>query len=720
MSGALIPEVLLTFGFLLVPGMGLCLASRLTVDRSLFTTVALAFGLGFAGVGLGCLVLVLLGALTPTSLAISWVAVSAVGWFLAFRGHPLRRQAEGWAGDARADPLATLGALLILAGVGMVRWTVAPVANIAPTALRYWADALEIADAGRIPKGTLQWGIVIPPTTSKVVLNSFNAGASMLLGRDPIEPTGALLYVVSIGLVITAIALFRELGMVRLAPVAAILLFANGLTGSELTTDLGFNLAENWGRLVGLSAVLAAVVVFWRRPGDADHPESGTAEDPSTRAAVLPGILLATAAGTHLVAASCAIAMVCGLVLAQALVWRRARSLAVRAAVTIGVGVGLGAVVLVSPPGDLGFGGAGGTSSYRELRAELGLPPSFDPTRFIVTHDMEAAGETTPRGVGDVAEAFAYRAIGHRAPNERTPSNELPIGFLIVPTILALLLLGAALRWAPRDLIATMLWAVIVASVLFTVGVTFALRFDLFVLEVFGDRRLFTYALIPYVAILIAGGEWAFRSIGRATRAGIASMTAFAVVVGCGLVFLPHATWVKASDRANLENQLELIRWVGSHVPCEGRVLMNRRTLGTFESIAGRAAVVEGMGPHIRPSILVRAIEEIVKARAFFRHPLERSDFLERRGVAAVIIGTSGNPFGGYPALPGVRPGRLAALGGLTLAFQNPSGSVYLVDDFRPDRSLPRVFGRPGFACQGPRTSPPSASSTRSTSPVEW
>lgn len=178
------------------------------------------------------------------------------------------------------------------------------------------------------------------------------------------------------------------------------------------------------------------------------------------------------------------------------------------------------------------------------------------------------------------------------------------------------------------------------------------------------------------------------------------SVAALAIMVVSGLIFIPRATWGHAADRGKLENQLELVRWVGDHVPCEGRILANRRTLGTFESIAGRAAVLEGMGPHIRPSVLMRAIEEIARARTFFRDPRERSGYLERRGVAAVIIATGGNPFGGYPALGGsVRARQLADLEILREAFHNPSGTVYLVDGFRPDPSLPKVAGRPGFGC---------------------
>src|SRR5207237_1135796 len=69
---------------------------------------------------------------------------------------------------------------------------------------RYWADGLEIADAGRVPHQTLQWGAAYTPTVSKVILNSYQAGMSYLIGSAPLPAMGALLWVASVGLAVAA------------------------------------------------------------------------------------------------------------------------------------------------------------------------------------------------------------------------------------------------------------------------------------------------------------------------------------------------------------------------------------------------------------------------------------------------------------------------------------------------------------------------------------
>jgi hypothetical protein len=690
----LIGAVLAAFAYVLVPGAGLCLATRSVEGRSLFTATAIAFGMGTAGVGMVSLFLALVGWLDPVGLTAAWVVLTGVGWTLALRRGVLGRHVDGWRSDARADPWATVTTAVVIVAIGVVRWTVAPVGNIAPTVLRYWADGLEIADAGGIPDDTLHWGVLIPPATSKVVLNAFNGGASYLLGRDPIEATGALLFVVSIGLVITAVALLREMGIRWLAPLGAILLFANALTGSEFTTDLWFNLAEDWGRLVALSAVLV-VVVFCANRSRTDPVVNGHPSD--VPGIVVGGVLLGASAGFHLVAAAVATAMVGAAIVASVLVWHRARALLVAGGSIIGIALLLGTTILLIPGGDLGFEGAAGNDRYDALRAELGLDENFDPTRFISTHDVDLATNTPDVGFADVGKAFAYRMIGRRAPHARSPAEPISGVALVVPIVVASLLVIGSLLWAPRDLRTSLIWAALVSITLFLVGVVFAVGYDAFVLEIFGDRRLFMYSLIPTVVMVVGGCEWAMRWIadrfsGLRTAAAIGS----AVVIVGALVFLPQATWKHAPLRQALNDQRELLRWAGEHTPCEGRILANRRTLGTFESITGRAAVLEGMGPHVRPSLLVRAIEEIFAARAFFLDP--RADFLRERGVATVVIAEPGNTLGGYPAMTGIRRALLEDLD-LREAFQNPAGTVYLMNDFRPNPALPSVSGRAGFAC---------------------
>lgn len=688
------PEVLVLCAYLLVPGIGLCLLTRVGVGRSFFTFLALAFAMGFASDGSISLALALLGMLDPLTLAVCWVIGSASTFFFALRRGSLPVHARGWAEDFRRGPWEAATTALVIVAAVIARWLMPAVTAIGPTVPRYWADALEIADAGGFPEGSLQWGTILPPTTSKVFLNSFNAGASLLLGRDLVTSQAALRFVATVGLVLIAIALFRELGIRRLAPLGALLLFLDHARPNDLVIDLTRNLAEDWGRLAVFAGVLAWCLA--RSAPAEDEPQQG-AGDPRIRAGplVVSGLLLGVSAGTHLVAASFGIATICALGLSSLLVERtRVVSITASGAV-LGIALLTGGAILAAAPGQLGFGGATGEDPYRDLRTSLGLPPGFDPTRFITTHDVDAALEVEQTGVADVASQFAHKVWGANALNVHAKGRRPPL-LLVIPPILALLCAVLVLVIGPTSLRVVAVSAVILGSALFLVGVAFALRYDEFVLQTFGNRRLFSYAIVPHVLAFLAAGESLAMRLGRERR-GTSIVVAAAVTISTFLLVAPAR---EDASREPWTSQLALVRWIGRHVPCEGRVLMDRRTLGTFETIAGRAGVVEGMGPHLRPDVLALAIGEVFRARAFFEQPEDGRAYLRERSVAAVVITrqSQGIAMLGY-RIAHARAETLDRISYLVPAFSNHAGSVYLVDGFEPNPASPRVAGRPGYAC---------------------
>jgi hypothetical protein len=694
-SADLFPEGLLAAAYVLLPGCGLCLATGIAVDRSIFTFLALAFGLGFGGVGLVCLLLALTGLMGPTSLSVAWIVGTSICLVIAQRRGAPRRYLRGWREQVIGDPLAAGSAALVVVGVAIARSIVDPVTAIGPTVLRYWADALEIADAGRIPEGTLQWGTVLEPATSKVVLNAFNAGASMFLGRDVVGSQAALLGVVTVGLVLVAIAMFSEMGIPRLAPLGALLLFVNDVFPHDLTRDLARNLAENWGRLGAFSAVLA-----WILAVPLGSPYGGSERNRGSPARVplliVSGILLGVTAGTHLVAASFGVAAIAALTVASMILTRPIRPLLRATGAVAGVALLIGGGVLALAPGDLGFTGAVGADPYRRLRSELGLPASFDPTYFIATHDLDGAQDRGSDDVGDVVEMFAYKAGGHNVHFVKEGQERPPLA-LALPSIVAVVLVVAVLIAGPVAHRVVALSSVILAATLLAVGIAFALRYDVFVLESFGNRRLFSYATVAYLLVLLAAGE----SVLTRFRT-VAPVVATIVVVLGAAILIPSSDRPEIVDESGFE-QLALVRWVGHHVPCEGRILADRRSLGTFEAIAGRVGVLEGMGPHIRPAVLELAIGEIFRARDFFTSPEDGLPYLHERAVAAVVVASPGvrSALLGYRITP-PRPQRLERVPFLRQAFRNAAGTVYLVEGFRPDPSSPRVAGRPGYPCHAP------------------
>lgn len=693
----LIPRVVLALTYVLVPGAGLCLATRIVRSGSFVTFLAASLGLGVAAVATASFSMALVGILTVPVLMAAWVILSAGLWFVAVRNGSIHEQLESWRRTTKADPWGTTITALVIVVVAAVRWTYPPIANMGATAMRYWADALEIADAGGIPSDTLQWGTTLRPATSKSVLNAFNAGISFLLGGDPLPSMGILLFIVSVSLVIVLTAVLAELGLQRLAPIGALLLLANQVTGSELTADLTRNLAENWGRLLALTGVLLAVLVL--------HDCAEAVPDAIRRrsqerrgAVVIAGWVLGIAAGTHLVAASVGGLFVAAYVVGTLLLREGRIEALTRTAGMASVALVSATLCLVLPAGDLGFQGAVGDAKYRALREGLGLPPTFDPTRFIVTGEVETPTEDETVHLEDIAEAFAYRVAGRNA-QVAEPNRVLPPWALILPTVVVVLVAAVVLAWGSRDLRVTVICASLIAGLLFLVGWGFALRYDLFALERFGNRRLFNYAMLPYVMVLLAGGESIVRWLADRRRAWIGRAVAAALTIAVAAALLPAAGWLKASKLRNLRDQVELLQWVEANVPCEGRVLADRRTLGTFQVMSGHAAVLEGMGPHVRPTVLARAIGELFRASAFFEDPSAHRGFLRERGVGAVIITRPFAEFAGWARIVKLRLDAFRGVPFLHAAYQNRVGIVYLVDGDRSDRHLPAVRDRPGFRC---------------------
>ena len=280
-SLAVVPEVLALCAYLLVPGFGLSLSTRVVLGRSPFTFLAFAFAMGFASVGSISLVLALLGMLDPLTLSACWVVGSVTTFLIALRRGSLRAHALRWAEDIRRGPWEAAANALVIVSAGVARWLVPPVSAIGPTVPRYWADALEIAAADGFPDGSLQWGRILPPTTSKAFLNAFNAGVSELLGRDLVTSQAALLFVATLGLVLIAIALFRELGIRRWAPLGGLLLFLDHAMPNDLVRDLTWNLAENWGRLAAFAGILAWCLAWPALCDDGSLRRAGESPDPN-------------------------------------------------------------------------------------------------------------------------------------------------------------------------------------------------------------------------------------------------------------------------------------------------------------------------------------------------------------------------------------------------------------------------------------------------------
>jgi hypothetical protein len=685
--------ILLLAALLLVPGTGITLALQPPGSASLPVRIALAFAFGYAAIAFISFVLALLHALT-LGLFLGAFGVFTVGvWALALRRGKQHLRAIGE--DIKREWTRYVTFLAVLAGTLAVRVTYVPIVNFVPTTLRYWADGIEIADAHGIPSTTLQWGQLLRPTTSKVILNTFDATMSFVLGRGPLVPTGALLFVASFALVFGAYALAEELGFRMLAPILPVLLFVNDLVGNtELTSDLRQNIAENWGRLVMIAALILAVRAL--KP-------SGTERAGPMRDALAAGVMFGVAAGTHLIPTVVGLAFAGGYALMRMIVDHGVTRVLRTSAAALAVALVVAGIVLVLPKGDLGFQGAGGDKGYDALRTELGLPATFDPTLYLVFGNVDRASKAYPYSPKNVLSDYAYQALNRNAREESVQR----LGWVkaLLPTLLALLGVVILLIFGDADLRAVAGTSVILMLLLIGAGMAFAARYDVYALETFGNRRLFNYVPIPFALVLIAVGELWLRWLGRAVgspqrRRWVQPAVAGVLSVAVAAVLMPSAR-VPELRINGAASDLALVDWLRQHDPCDGRILADRRTLATFEAFDGRPGVLEGMGPHVRPDVLEIALKELFRAGYFFQDPAAGLPYLREKGVAYVV--ETYHIIGGWRRLETPDPAVMAKVPFLKKVFGNDAGTIYQVSGFEPNPKLPKPADQPGY-CKTPLT----------------
>jgi hypothetical protein len=687
---------------LLVPGVGLALLLFRPGTVSIPIRFAVAGALGYGAVAIVSLGLALAGSLRlPAFLAVGG-GVSAAVWVLALRGGRGRAHLVAVRDEGKRDAVKLAVFLVFLAVFGLAHATWSPLTNLGvPTTFRYWSDGVEMAETHAVPSRTLQWNRWLEPTKSKIALNAVDAVAALELGRDPMRPMGALLFVVSLLVAVSAYALADALGFGVVSVLLPVFVFANLAFGSfgKLTRDLAALIAEDWGRMVAIAAASVAVLAI---KGASRHLEWRLRPPPAGREAppwipiTVAGALFGVSAATHLVPTVLSFAFVAGYGVVRALVeWKVLSVLAVGLSITLATLV-VGGAILVAPGGDLGFQGAGGTKAYDALRRDLGMPPSFDPTLFLLTNGTGPISGHLRYGTTDAIHDFLLRANGER------PGSSAPVGWL--PVLVALALAAFLLLVGDRDVRSAAGAAVVLGGLILAVAVVFASRYDLYVLAAFGKRRLFDYLVFPYAILAVAAVSFLARLLARLLRgrgrwALVASAVSAVVALAAVVAMVPDVA-MNPGEARRYRADYKLLTWIGRNDPCDGRVLIDRRTLASLESLSSRVGVLEGMGPHVRPDVLEIAIREILQAKRFFEEPSDGEPYLERNGVA-MVVGTNGRH-----RLAGWRPlgptSKLDEVPFLHVVHVSPAGTVYAVQGYAPVASLPDPATAPGYGCGRP------------------
>jgi hypothetical protein len=645
-------SLLVVSAVVLVPGAGATLAAFRPGLLRVETAIALCFGLGYAVAALTATALAVTGTIGKTSFTASLAVVTAALWAAAFRWRSPGPQLRALAADARCN-----------------RWVLAPgLAGLAAFAIgklrieaawRYWGDGLEILRAGGVPASTLQWGIHIPTTVSKVVLNSFEAGVVSVAPHGALLTVAAVVWLGGVGVFAALLALGRAVGLQALAvgvPALVLAVPAGMPINSEFTQDADIYRVETLGRMAALCAVVIAIGVVRGRAGMWE--------------AAVAGVLLGAAAGTHLIPVA---------VFAIFLVWYIAANIAVNrakrhrlgriaraAAVTALVTVAIWLAALAASGGDLGFQRARGSGGYP------GFPVTLDPTKsFEVIKRTHPKGRRTgwaipPARVGEVALASVFEDL-----QVTTPRRDYA-------GLVLLALASGLVVWRRRRALGPLTFACWASALTLTgAGLYFSHRYRTFVPATFGPRRLFEYGIVFAVMAGVAALSTVLRStVGRAARSRRRGLRrAGAVCAGIAAVALAAAASpprVTPEERAGLQ----VMATVARTVPCNARVLVNVRTAGSFEVLAGTTSVDEGMAPYLRPPVLRRVLPIVLGAHRFFRDPASNRAFIENQHVD-VVVAVAGARVGGRPMLKRGRRGVLDTVPWLRPLVRTRAVAIY-------------------------------------------
>jgi len=594
--------------------------------------LALTYVMGFAVVALTSFGLAAASVLSLASLVFSLIGITAGLTIVAIRNGDLRAWWRGLVEGIREHPWEVALGVGVLVAIAFVRLRYSPLSSVIsnPT-FRYWADAADIATSGGIPQETLQWGGVYPPSAMKNLLNCFNAAMYLMFGSNSLAAIGGLTWLAAIGLGASVWWFANEVGLRLTGPLLVLWLTANKLwVGNDITQDLNSFRAENSGRMVAFAAFALSVKALH---GSSRH---------SRYLLLAGGALFGVAACVHLVPTVIILCLFAfySLYFVIADAFRRTEGkgwlgrsvgalrersfvtsigwLTATAAVTLLVA---GSVVLLGR-GDVALSGTEGSEAY-DLD-EL----SVDPTLFYVTGRSVPIAEAqttdwfTPPDV--LVGQYVSRSLGQ--PPDRPWAWLLGFGGVAV-------VIGVIVQASLRAIVFAALG---LTAVIVSVTLVFSHTYDLMALANFGPRRLFDYGSVPLTMVGFVLLESLIVRLQEVKHA-LAGPVSAVLVVALGAYLLPALEPGRGlAPKGNAA--VADYEWVRENLPCDARIVSNQRTDATYQLLTGRVGVVEGMGPHLRPEMLLQINDLLERNREFFKKPAENEQYLVEEGIDYVAL----------------------------------------------------------------------------------
>jgi hypothetical protein len=646
-----------------VPGVAASLAAFRPGEVAIVTRLAAAFGLGYAAAA-GCAYVLAathafrLGLFIPL-----WLVVSAALWVVAIRRASIHDQATALMGDVNNNLFPLLLGAVVVAAVLIAHLSYLHLLG-APRYV-YYLNGLEIANSHGVPSATLEYGQSWAPATDKIFLDAFTGVVGLISNNAAVGP-GVLLWVSTAGAAIGLWATAWELGIRRVGGLLPLLLLDNRLVLNLAVVTSSFTdyRSVDFGRAVAFCALALGIFAIRER---------------RTLPAIIAGVVLGAASGTHLVPV---VIVVIGLFFTGVAEFLRAHGARNRLApfqygiILAAVGGICGVVIRIFAGGSFGLGGASSPATYSSIHT------SFDPTAYLY------AGVFIPRAS---ASGLWYLPPSQVLYDMMTssefvwPSWALWVLFsaAVVAAVLLFLLARDDLR------IAGVVGLGIFLGVM-AIALAFDLHYHVYIEATFGIRRLREATSLGLIIVALGVIEGLLALLAR-HRARLTIAVSVVVVVALAAWLLPSNSL--RTDTRLSHDRVMLINWMRTQTPCNARFLVNERTEGAVTSLTGRYALLEGMGPFLRVDKLPYVVGLMLSARRFFQDPRSNEAFLREHGISYVVVSKVGLLLG-YTGPPGTANiPELNAAPFLQQVLVTRSAIVYQVRNARPGPVSPLLKG---------------------------
>lgn len=481
-----------------------------------------------------------------------------------------------------------------------------------PDSWAYMADTMRLISARSIPATVYQWGMETPFPTDKLLFQLFCAVFTLMSKLDVL---GVMAWVTLLYTATAAAALWlwlREFVSVPTASALTTLAFYDGGIGYGLISNRfgeEFFRAEGFALMLGFTALWLAGRISAGR---------------GRRDWWLVAVLLAVSALSHGVAAL-ATAVFIAAVFAGRWAIRLRLPLDELAALAKIAGGAIAATALLyllvnGVPQPRFAPVLVNSEGYQEYE---GQDPSYLLRLRLTGREDGPYLQARPKSVQRFYEppGRLFELLLRRSFPQTLTQRHGRVGIILFFVGALLLCAVPAVPASSRGAAAGLLTAF---AGLYVIGLFFAWRYENYALALHGANREFPYGglCVMVLAGTMAEGGWQVcrRICRRIWPWGYAALWAglwLALLVPGGRSILT----AYASHGDLSRDGIRALQWVAANTPADAVLLVNRRTAGSIELLAGRRSLTEGRGAYLSPTILANILRLMDGAECFFHDP---------------------------------------------------------------------------------------------------